>query len=64
MLIGDRVAVRGGGGGRGRREKEGEEVRGVVKYVGDLNGPHTNDPLFVGVKLDDPGITHNQNPAS
>ena len=29
--------------------------RGVVKYVGDLNSPHTNDPVFVGVKLDDPG---------
>ena len=32
------------------------QLVGVVKYVGDLDSSHTNDPLFVGLKLDDPGI--------
>ena len=54
MTIGDRVAVKQRSGGR-----DGEEARvrmGVVKYVGDLNSPHTSDPVvFIGVKLDDPG---------
>ena len=31
-------------------------LSGVVKYIGDLNSSHTNDPLYAGVKLDDPGI--------
>ena len=29
---------------------------GVVKYVGDLDSPQTNNPVFVGIKLYDPGI--------
>ena len=50
MKIGDRVAV------KQRRDSEEARVRmGVVKYVGDLNSPHTSDPVFIGVKLDDPG---------
>lgn len=33
-----------------------DKLNGVVKYIGDLNSSHTNDPIYVGVKLDDPGI--------
>ena len=53
VTIGDRVAVKQRSGGR-----DGEEARvrmGVVKYVGDLNSPYTSEPVFIGVKLDDPG---------
>ena len=28
---------------------------GVVRYVGDLNADYTNEQIYVGVKLDDPG---------
>ncbi|CAI8032905.1 CAP-Gly domain-containing linker protein 3 [Geodia barretti] len=56
VTIGDRVAVKQRSGGR-----DGEEARvrmGVVKYVGDLNSPYTSEPVFIGVKLDDPVGEH------
>lgn len=28
---------------------------GIVRYVGDLDSKYTDDQIFVGVKLDDPG---------
>ena len=43
MRIGERVLVNG-------------KQTGVVKYVGDLNSSYTNDQVYIGVKLDDPGI--------
>ena len=45
VKIGSRVLVHG-------------ELPGVVRYVGDLDSNFNNAPLFVGVKLDDPGIMH------
>ena len=42
VKIGDRVLVHGA-------------LPGVVRYVGDLDSTFNNAPLFVGVKLDDPG---------
>ena len=28
---------------------------GVVKYIGDLDSQYTNDTVYIGIKLDDPG---------
>lgn len=42
LCVGDRVMVDG-------------YLPGVVKYIGDLDSNFTNSPLYVGVKLDDPG---------
>lgn len=28
---------------------------GIVRYIGDLDSKYTNDQIYVGVKLDDPG---------
>lgn len=50
--------------GRKQQQEEVEEGRkegGVVKYVGDLDSPHTNDPVFIGVKLDAPGRKYTSN---
>ena len=29
---------------------------GIVRYVGDLDSKYTDDQVFIGVKLDDPGV--------
>ena len=42
IKIGDRVLVHGC-------------LPGVVRYVGDLDSDYTNDQIYIGVKLDDPG---------
>ena len=42
IKLGDRVLVQG-------------THTGVVKYAGDLDSNFTNDAVFIGVKLDDPG---------
>lgn len=42
ISCGDRVLVQG-------------LFSGSVKYVGDLDSRYSNSPLYVGVKLDDPG---------
>ena len=28
---------------------------GIVRYIGDLDSKYTDDQVFIGVKLDDPG---------
>ena len=45
IKIGDRVLVQG-------------LFTGIVKYVGDLDSGHINAGIFIGVKLDDAGITY------
>lgn len=42
IKIGDRVLVHGC-------------LPGVVRYVGDLDSNYTNDQVYIGVKLDEPG---------
>lgn len=42
IQIGNRVLVNG-------------QQSGSVKYIGDLNSSYTNDQVYIGVKLDDPG---------
>ena len=46
IQIGNRVVV--------KHKKSG--MSGIVKYIGDLNSSYTNDQVYIGVKLDDPGI--------
>ena len=48
IQIGNRVVVK-------------HKQSGVVKYIGDLNSSYTNDQVYIGVKLDDPGIVHKLN---
>ena len=43
IKIGDRVLIQG-------------SLPGVVKYIGDLDSDYTNDQIYIGVKLDDPGM--------
>ena len=43
IKLGDRVLVR-------------QSHPGIVRYVGDLDSKYTDDQIYVGVKLDDPGI--------
>ena len=45
VRIGNRLIVKDG-------------LSGVVKYIGDLNSSYTNDPVFIGVKLDVPGTKY------
>ena len=42
IKIGNRVLVK-------------DKQSGIVKYIGDLNSSFTNDQVYAGVKLDDPG---------
>lgn len=42
IMLGDRVLVNG-------------SHPGIVRYVGDLDSKYTDDQIYVGVKLDDPG---------
>lgn len=42
----------------GNRVRVNGEHSGVVKYIGDLSSSYTNDQVYVGVKLDDPGKLH------
>ena len=44
VSVGDRVIVHG-------------KYLGVVRYIGDLDSSFTNDKFYVGVKLDDPGMS-------
>ena len=43
IKLGDRVLVR-------------QSHPGIVRYVGDLDSKYTDDQIYVGVKLDDPGM--------
>ena len=43
IKIGDRVLIQGA-------------LPGVAKYIGDLDSSYTNGQVYIGVKLDDPGI--------
>ena len=43
IIIGDRVILRG-------------RYPGTVRYIGDLDSAFVNSKIFVGVKLDDPGM--------
>ena len=36
-------------------------ITGLVKYVGKLGGGRNNGSMFVGLKLDQPGIDSHQN---
>ena len=42
VRLGDRVIVQG-------------KHTGVVRYIGDLDSSFTNDQIYIGVKMDDPG---------
>ena len=43
IKLGDRVLVR-------------QSHPGIVRYIGDLDSKYTDDQIYVGVKLDDPGM--------
>lgn len=36
-------------------------ITGLVKYIGKLGGGRNNGSMFVGLKLDQPGIDSHQN---
>lgn len=42
VCLGNRILVRG-------------RLSGGVKYIGDLDSQYTNDTVYVGIQLDDPG---------